>query len=318
MTHWTERHDVARLLPELVERDLSSDRQRQLQEFVMSEIHQDLRAAERAPRRAPKRRLILAAAAVAAVTAVAMGAGTLGLARDGDAPRAGGQGEELTPVAQTFELAAAYAAARPFTAPRPDQWIYVESRIRNAGAVAQSKGLEPDVTSRTWKRGDGKQSADLHDGRLVIVDGTNQYVVPPMDYPTLAALPTDPRALLSRIQEWVAGPGTDQERVNSASFGVIASILRDNLLPPTVTASLMRAAALIPGVTLSSASEEVDGRQVTVVGRVEDGSRYEQLLLDRDTHAFVGHRTVAVQTGEAQVTITRLAARVVDAAGQTS
>ena len=63
-----ERAELARLLPEPVERDLPSDRRLQIQEFVMSHIHQDLQAAEQAPRRSPKRRLVLLASAVAAVT----------------------------------------------------------------------------------------------------------------------------------------------------------------------------------------------------------------------------------------------------------
>jgi hypothetical protein len=113
----------------------------------------------------------------------------------------------------------------------------------------------------------------------------------------------------------------------------IAGILEQNLLPPDVTAALWRAAALVPGVTLSPTTIDVDGRPVTAVGRVQDGWRFEQLLLDPDTHEFVGYRSVAVQDytftgspdgpitikqGEVQYTITRVAAKVVDAAGQTS
>jgi hypothetical protein len=74
-----DRAELARLLPGPVERDLPSDRHQRLQEFVMSQIHQDLRSAEQAPRRSPKRRPVFLAsaltvlAAAAAVTFVAVG-----------------------------------------------------------------------------------------------------------------------------------------------------------------------------------------------------------------------------------------------------
>jgi hypothetical protein len=95
-------------------------------------------------------------------------------------------------------------------------------------------------------------------------------------------------------------------------------------------AALWRAAALIPGVTQETI--EVGGRQVIAVGRIQDGWQFEQLLLDPDTHDFVGYRSVAVKDftiqsptgpvttkkGEAQFEIIRLAAKIVDAAGKTS
>ena len=58
-----DRAELARLLPRPVERDLPSDRHQRLQEFVMSRIHQDLRSAEQAPRRSPKRRPVFLASA---------------------------------------------------------------------------------------------------------------------------------------------------------------------------------------------------------------------------------------------------------------
>ncbi len=69
-----ERDELVRLLPALVERDLPSDRQRQLQEFVMTQIHQDLRPVVPAPGRKPTRRLVVAVGALAAVAIAALGA----------------------------------------------------------------------------------------------------------------------------------------------------------------------------------------------------------------------------------------------------
>lgn len=133
---------------------------------------------------------------------------------------------------------------------------------------------------------------------------------------------------------------------------MIASILRENVLPPAVTAALLRAAALIPGVTQAPNTVSIDGHTATAVGRIQDGWRQEDLLLDPDTHEFIGYRSVAIKdftlsvdetptgavpqkttpggTGtsanggpvhvkkcEIQVILTRLAGRVVNGPGQT-
>lgn len=352
-----DRDELARMLPELVERDLPSGRQRQLQEFVMSQIHQDLRGADQSTRRAVRRRFVLGTSALAAVAAVAAAALIVdsGADRSPDTsalPGVTGSAqpsmEGLTLVARTFELAATYAESRPFTPPRPDQWIYIQDRILSPGAVATSKGQNPDVTNQSWLSADGRQMADRHSGELEIWDQEN-------DYPALSTLPTDPQALLDRLRDGLtaevaddgglAAPVAENSDLDGAVFGKIGSVLRDYLLPPEVTAALLRAAALIPGVTQTPGTIEVDGEQVIAVGRVQDGWRFEQLLLDPDTHNFVGHHSVAekdftiegrpadpdgdqrdkaapasvtVKKGEVQFTITRLAAKIVDAAGETS
>jgi hypothetical protein len=125
---------------------------------------------------------------------------------------------------------------------------------------------------------------------------------------------------------------TSDDAQNGRLFERIAMILDGNLLPPDVTAALWRAAALVPGVSQADELVEIDGRTVIAVGRIQDGWRFSQLLLDPDTHAYVGFRSVAVKdytypdtpngpvterAGTVQHATTRLAATVVDAPGQT-
>jgi hypothetical protein len=336
----TDDLDLARLLPE---RDLPSDRRQQIQELLMNQIHH----AAPAPRRG--RRLVLATAAGAALVAGAVAAvavvapANLGANPD---PRSSSVGSsnigssnvELTRVARTIELAAAYAAAQPFTPPRPDQWIYIQTRNLVPSAIAADKGQNSDSTLRLWMRADGTKMAGYNPetGLLNVWDQDN-------DYPALSTLPTDPAALLAllRAQLGVIPSGdpmpprpalpANEEEWSVALFGRIAHILDGNLLPPDVTAALWRAAALIPGVT--EASETVDGRTLTAVGRIQEGWRFEQLLLDPDTHEYVGYRSVAVQdhtyttgpngpvterAGQVQWAATRLAAAIVDAPGAAS
>ncbi len=360
-----DRDELIRLLPELADRPLPSDRHRQLQEFVMTHIQQDPQVTGQASRRLPRRRLALATSALAAVAVavavVAVGTAGFGLGggKSGSTDRPGTSASTqrsaagLPPGTRTFELAANYAAARPFTAPRPDQWIYVQSRELNPSSLAKDKGQTADVTTQFWKRADGTKMAGYNPetGKFETWDQDN-------GYPALTALPTDPQALLAALRAQLdpgsprhgpavsavpgVSPGDRQpalgvpartpEQSNALLFNRIAMTLDENLLPPAVTAALWRAAALIPGATQAPGTVEVDGRQVTVVGRIQEGWQFDQLLVDPDTYEFVGYRSVAVadhtytggpngpvkvRKGEAQYTSTRLAAKIVDAAGQT-
>ncbi|HVQ96677.1 MAG TPA: CU044_5270 family protein [Mycobacteriales bacterium] len=339
--HSNDRDELVRLLPQLVERDLPSRRQVQIQEFVMTEIH-----THPAPRRHPHRRLVLATsalaavavAAAAAVAVVAVGGSGVGQTPGGSPtrPAAGPSTPGLTPVARTFDLAASYAAARPFTPPRPDQWIYIQDRYLNPSSLGRAKGQQPAGTLQTWIRADGRKKAEHNSARNGALETWDQV----NEYPALANLPTDPRQLLARLRAELLAPPTpgprvhlDRADVNERLFGRIADILSQYLLPPAVTAALWRAAALVPGVTQAPGAVKVDGRPVIAVGRIQQGWLAEQLLVDPDTYEFVGYRSVAaedhtidtgggrvikVKKGEVQSVSTRLVAAIVDRPGLTS
>jgi anti-sigma factor RsiW len=108
-----ERAELARLVPGPVERDLPSDRHQRLQEFVMRQIHQDLRSAEQAPRRSPKRRPVLLASGLAAVATAA----AVVISTGGSGGSAGSGDGSVTQVAASLSgrqilLAAATTAER--------------------------------------------------------------------------------------------------------------------------------------------------------------------------------------------------------------
>jgi hypothetical protein len=229
-----------------------------------------------------------------------------------------------SPVARIFELAAAHAAAQPFTPPRPDQWIYIELKQSLAGHIAGTKGQEPEKLVQYWKRADGRKTANIENGVLTVVDNQIGSEMPPLDYPTLASLPTDPHALLAWLQS-EKGPDGD-----SRSFSIIASIVGQNVLPPDVAAAALRAAALIPGVAETAEPTTIDGHSVIALGRVMDGWRQFDILLDSDTHAVIGYRDIAAtdykdpqgayefKKGELVDMVLRMAAVIVDAPGKTS
>jgi hypothetical protein len=247
---------------------------------------------------------------------------------------------------QTLELAAVYAAAQPFTKPRPDQWAYIELKISTPDP--SKEGALSVTLRKSWYRLDGT--------RIAIPDGSGHVKITthpedegrvspnpalnPHDYPTLVRMPSDPQAVLTFLRaglERVNDPNVDR---SGSLFGLIGYILRENVLPPNVTAALLRAAAVIPGVTQLPGTITADGHPAIAVGRVDGWSR-EEILLDPVSKEFLGSRNVAVanqpapapqpsgeprikapgplaKTGDIQYLITRGNCVIVNAAGQTS
>ncbi|WP_158645722.1 hypothetical protein [Stackebrandtia albiflava] len=321
------------------------------------------------PRRGLTPRFGFAAAATAGVAAVAVAAvviGTGALGTDEPAQEAQESSDTaLTPVGQTFELAASYAANQSFETPGEDQWIYVKTRGLATGSVAQDKGQDPDTVFEEWTSVDGTELAaiDPETGELSVWEQENYY-------PFLSTLPTDPEQLLEVLREDITqntgdkgdspadsgespepgiddGSGGDQEGadvgegtgeeapmteedINAELFSRVIGALGYNLLSPEVTAALWQAAALIPGAT-EMETVTVDGRELLAVGRIQEGWRFEQLLVDPESYEFVGIRSEAVKDhtfdggngpveiaeGEVQFEIIRLDAAVVDEPGET-
>jgi hypothetical protein len=300
---------------------------------------------------------------IATVAAAALAAGlvvTVGPVGDGRNQASGLSGPPSTSSATSaaagdaFELAAAFAAAQPFKQPRPDQWAYVELKIvipdpSHGGAMSET-------LRRSWYRIDGTKIAIPNSsGRIEITTPQDDGRVGPgpalnpHDYPALARMPSDPQTLLTFLRaglEPVADPSLDR---SGSLFSLIGYILRENVLPPDVTAALLRAAALVPGVTQLPGTVTVDGHPAIAVGLVDRWAR-EDILLDPDTKEFLGSRSVAVadhlpvaqpnnqplpaaqptgaprqatpgrtaKKGDVQYVITRGNCRIVDAPGQTS
>jgi hypothetical protein len=245
----------------------------------------------------------------------------------------GGTGADV-PVASAapvLERAAAAAAEKPFVAPRDDQWIYVKERF--GGSVS-----EPVARQQTWRRADGGGFAfvDEH-GKLhvEIVPRPQPHSGRPgpelfESYKALAALPTDPAALLrwayARAANTTGGGKDDDGDV----YLILNHILRSNVLPPDLEAGIFRAMKQIPGVTVEEV--EVSGRPVFALGLHTSDSLYEELLLDPATHAYVGERSTVTRnatidplkagdtTGEVrkgrQVVVERVTTAIVDEPGE--
>jgi hypothetical protein len=198
-------------------------------------------------------------------------------------------------AAEALDRAAAAADSRPFTPPKPDQWIYIELRIRTT--VKESGGVTGGpyrtIVRRSWERGDGKKSARIENGRVKIFDEFAR-TIPPSDYPSLAALPTDPDALLrwSYAQNG-AKPGS--ESGYQMAFETLSVILRENFLPPRTEAAIFRAMKKIPGVTLGDDSADAAGRPAIALGRIAEGWLHEEVMLDPKSYAYLGERVISIK-----------------------
>jgi hypothetical protein len=288
----------------------------------------------RTKRRRSSRRRGLRLAAIGA-TALAGATGMI-LASDigGDGrPQSGVPGLPSVPVASAavLERAARHAAAAPFTPPREHQWFYFE---------AQFAGSEGSELRRTWRRADGGAMAWLDgQGKLEVrnmeLPKRRRALMPPAfgplaSYKALAALPTDPDALLRWAYELaknIEGAGLTED---GDVYSILNGILSDNVLPPELEAGIFRAIKKIPGVNLEEV--EVLGHHVLSLSLTEGWLRQE-LLLDPDTYAYRGQRSTVVKdavispekagnaTGEIHkghvVIAIRLVTAIVDEAGQT-
>jgi hypothetical protein len=271
------------------------------------------------------------AVAIAAGVTVAQNLG--GVDKNGN-PRQVVPGLPVNAAQAALYTAADHAQSRPFTAPRTGQWIYSEQRYQShdkpgAGEVQTATTPLRTRIDRTWTRTDGRLMASYDHGKLVTSPTGGASVEPPIDYPTVSALPRDPAALLAWAHKDlvpIAG-GPD-----SNAFILLSSLLNDNpVMPPAEEATIYRALAKIPGVTLNPNAVDVAGRPALAVSRATQGiGLNEEILLDRSTYAYRGDReiwgrdyrapvpggTATIKKGTVENLEVRIAAGVVDRPGQ--
>jgi hypothetical protein len=252
-----ERAELARLLPGPVERDLPGDRHQHLQEFVMSQIHQDLQTAEQAPRRSSKRRLVLLAsaltAAAAAAAVVVVGTSDVGGSEGGSVPPAAGSvPSAVTEVSgQQILLAAATTAARTPEGSGTYWHVKVVS--------ASSKTSKPSQWE-TWTQRDGEAwfRGEKTNGDLVKMPSSTPFRLGGVEVSLkqLQELPTTPDALKAWIANAVknggvktsAGPLNANQQEQFVFEGLI-SLVSQLPAPPSVRAAAFQAIAAYPNVT---------------------------------------------------------------------
>lgn len=234
--------------------------------------------------------LVATAAAVAAVIgATAMGnRGTVETQPTTDHPSASLPLAYRASAVTFLENAALAADKKAWTTPRPDQYMYKESRVlRNSKELEDRAPNGPLVPGKTrvvveqdWKRIDGQAWKRMNDGKLVVDlhDGLGYSQIP---YDDLVKL-TTPEAVLA----WDKAPKDVGSRLDT--------LLGQYVLPPAVQAATFRAIAQSEGVRMNPDALNIDGRPAVGLSLTIEGYLSRELLFDAQTYTLIGERSVAV------------------------
>ncbi|HEY0697049.1 MAG TPA: CU044_5270 family protein, partial [Micromonospora sp.] len=206
-----------------------------------------------------------------------------------------------------LRLAATAALAQPFTEPRADQFLYLETVY---DGHTRQDWLSMDGTHdglvATMGADPGVPVPGCRDGRRAVVRGTT---VGPGTEPCepdpayLPDLPTDATAMGLHLRAMGGHPGTNSWAKNAAELGL------HHYLRPAARAALYQAAAEIDGVTVVPGVTDGAGRPGTGIRWTHGGTGPGvTMVFDPTTHLFLGF-----QDGDALVK-----AVVVDAVGDTA
>ena len=310
---WTETQS---LLPS-AERDLPAGRHQFHKEQMMARIHEDLRTSSRTAATSPvapvkrsnpflRRTILLPAAAFALAGAVVGGLALTGGGTDGGRT-ALATGPALTTsigvadpkgAPQLLERISLAAADTSAHTPRKGQYIYIASKV--AATYVKDDGGAKVVSSELHSR-QVWNSLDGRDGWLIEAGETSDKGITlksdtPFSgaYNALAALPTDPDALLQRIYRASDAVRDPEVPRDQAAFVAIGDLLFESYPPAEVGAALYKAAAKIPGVVAVDDAVDATGRHGVAIARENGGERTEWIF-DKKTLRFLGERIVVVK-----------------------
>ncbi|GIE93385.1 CU044_5270 family protein [Paractinoplanes rishiriensis] len=192
-------------------------------------------------------------------------------------------------AAQVFQLAAAGARKEPELKARPDQFVYVHSRVAWASFNLSGGTYTPpkDHERRIWLSADGKLPGLLRE------EGPNSNVPLDANVPPAyrADLPTDAKAMRAYLYDGTAGDPKGRS-ADSLAWTKVGDTLREQYLTPKSVAALFEAAAGIGGASKVS-QVDLAGRKGIAVSRTESGVQHD-IIFDRSTYRFLGERDVVV------------------------
>jgi hypothetical protein len=217
-------------------------------------------------------------------------------------------------AARVLALAADRATIAPAAA-RPDQYLLVESvdthlRYHSPGMGGPTYAeVTPAVLTRRWQSVDDEHdnleqtrpwpaggawqqtmTSGCHNGRRVVDLGHPEYTEAcrPRPLDVVGGLPTDTEAMLAYLYRpgddggLYAGWSNDEKAFSRAN-----AVVENSLLTPAVRASVYRAVARIPGVTLVGPATDVAGRHGIAVSRTYRGLQLE-MIFDAKTYDYLG------------------------------
>lgn len=108
----------------------------------------------------------------------------------------------------------------------------------------------------------------------------------------MSTFPRDPYRLLNHIYIRTLGAG---QSVDGEALVFIADLLRTGIVPADLRAALYKAAAMIPGVTITEGQANLDGRTGVAIGRTEGTLMRQEIIIDPKTGQLIGERQVLTQ-----------------------
>jgi hypothetical protein len=216
----------------------------------------------------------------------------------------------LAGASRVLDRAAATAAGQPDLKPGPDQFVYVEAKSRQA-PLSAAEGLPArpgQVTHRrAWLSVSGRRAGLLHNvgeepiwlcdtapdaqGREPKKLPEADLTRPPRDCHGVPAyrpdLPTDPSAMRS----WLYRKSQGGNPPDVQAFITVGDTLRESYVAPAAKAAMFKAAATIPGVTVTGDTVDLAGRKGIAVGQTWNGVRQE-LIFEAKTYRLLGERQV--------------------------
>lgn len=110
---------------------------------------------------------------------------------------------------------------------------------------------------------------------------------------SLATLPRDPQTLLRHLYSVNPGSGVSND---GKAFNLIIDVLTTGFVPADLRAALYKAAALIPGVSVTERDTTMDGRTGVSIGRTESKNASRQdIIIDPNNGLVIGQRLVLLK-----------------------
>jgi hypothetical protein len=112
---------------------------------------------------------------------------------------------------------------------------------------------------------------------------------------SLATLPRDPKQLLAHFYSVEPGSGVSND---GKTFNLIIDVLTTGFVPADLRAALYKAAALIPGVSVTEKDATMDGRTGMSIGRTETKTSIRHdIIIDPTNGLVIGQRMILL-TGD--------------------
>lgn len=174
-------------------------------------------------------------------------------------------------------------------ADRSDEWVWVRPRGELVEVLTPGgeSVIQQDYDALREEWGDEPERLRASGGAFYGVPSDTQWG-------NVADLPRDPYRLLNHIYLATLGKGSSPD---GEALVFIADTLRQGTAPADVREALLRAAILIPGVTVTDERANLDGVTGVAIGRLEDTSGLRQeLIFDADTGVLIGERQIVVSS----------------------